>query len=175
VRERTPEPSHPVTSTDMVATMSRAQLQLRVGTVVLAVVPVLALPVVYAAPAADLASSIATIVLTVVVVLSLLLLPRAANGAIQRWVPRAAAAAVALEFCIELGVGESSAVGLLVATGILFVALLIAAASIPLSRGARSIGFSRFADVVEALTTALSFPAAFVAAGLIEIVRGMIA
>jgi hypothetical protein len=172
VREPTPEPSRPVTASDMAGTMSRARLQLRLGTILFSFAPAAALPVLLAAPTEDVAVAVARVVLVATTVLALLLAPRRANGVVERWSPRAGAGLVGLEFALSsAGTMSSTTLGITAAV-LLVIALIVAAISIPLSRGARSLGISRFGDIGEGMSVLLSFPAAFVASGLIDILRG---
>lgn len=174
VRGPIPQPSQPVTATDMASTMSRAQWQLLTGTVVFSLVPVLALPVLLFSPAADAVARIAAVVLTATVVVSFLLSPRQANTGVTRWSPRLAAGLVALEFAL-FAVSAAPGVAVLVATIVVVLAAVVMAATmVPLTRGFRSLGVSRAADIFESISTALAFPAAFVAAGLIDILRGVV-
>lgn len=175
VRETTPPPSHPVTSAQLVSTMERARSQFRSGTVVFSLVPAAVLPLLLLDPTVDPVARIARIVLCGVIVVSLMLSPRQANGSVQRWTPRVGAAIVALEFAWVSAAGQPP-VGVLVAGGVIaFVGAAVAASSVPIQRGARSLGISRFADVLESLATAVAFPAAFAAAGLIDVLRGTVA
>ena len=174
VRGPIPPESRPVTARDLAGTMTRARVQLGVGTVVFSALPAVMIPVLLTAPPTDAISGIAKIVLVVVIVVSFALSPRAANGPISRWSPRIAAAVVAIEFTLSVS-ASAPAIALLLATGgFIVVALGVAAATVPLTRGVRSLGVSRFADVFENLSTALAFPAAFVAANLIDILRGAV-
>ena len=174
VRGQIPPPSVPVTARDMARTMSRAQWQLRTGTVVFSLLPVLAMPILLFSGVTDAIAGIATIVLVAAIVLSFLLSPRQANTAITRWSPRIAAAIVGLEFALWAIVGKPSIAALVATIIVVLGALVIAAAMVPIARGARSLGISRTADIFESLSTALVFPAAFVAANLIDILRGVV-
>ena len=174
VRGPIPPESRPVTARDLAGTMTRARVQLGVGTVVFSALPAVMMPAVLAAPKTDAIAGIAGIVLVAVIVVSFALSPRAANGPLLRWSPRVAASIVALQFALSLTAG-ASAIGLLLAAGaVVLVALGVAAATVPLTRGVRSLGVSRIADILENLSTALAFPAAFVAANLIDILRGAV-
>ncbi|MFB9954849.1 hypothetical protein [Cellulomonas denverensis] len=46
--------------------------------------------------------------------------------------------------------------------------------TVPIGRGASSLVVSRLADLVQALTAALVLPAGLVAAGTVELMRGLI-
>jgi hypothetical protein len=174
VRETTPPPSHPVTAVEMRATMTRARLEFRAGTVLFSLVPALTLPFLLLTGTTDSVARIATLVLVAAIVVSLSLSPRSANSPVQRWAPRIGAALVALEFALAEALRQPATVTLLAGVAVLVIALAIAAMSIPIARGSRSIGVSRFADIAEALATVVAFPAAFAAAGLIDILRGTV-
>jgi hypothetical protein len=174
VREVAPPPSHPVTSAQMASTMSRARLQYRAGTVVFSLVPAVVLPFLLLDRSVDPVANIGTIVLCAVIVASLTLSPRQANGAVQRWTPRIGAALVAIELALVAVQGGSSVAILFAGGVVVLVGLAVAAISVPIRRGSRSLGVSRFADIIESLTTALAFPAAVAAAGLIDLLRGTV-
>jgi len=168
VRGAIPDGSHPVTAAGMRSTMTRARLQLRAGTVLFSLVPALVLPMLLVAPGTGVISDVATLVA------SFLLSPRRANSPLLRWAPRVGAALVALEFTLVRGLADPGVLGLVAAATVLAVALLVAATMVPIARGTRSLGISRTADILETMATALSFPAAFVAATMIDVLRGAV-
>ena len=174
VRGAIPDGSHPVTAAGMRSTMTRARLQLRAGTVLFSLVPALVLPMLLVAPGTGVISDVATIVLVATIVASFLLSPRRANSPLLRWAPRVGAALVALEFTLVRGLADPGVLGLVAAATVLAVALLVAATMVPIARGTRSLGISRTADILETMATALSFPAAFVAATMIDVLRGAV-
>ena len=174
VRGAIPDGSHPVTANEMRPTMTSARVQFRAGTVLFAVIPAITIPMLLVAPGTGAISDIATIVLVSAIIVSFLFSPRRANTPLLRWAPRVGALLVALEFTVISGANDPGLVGLVSAGAALFVALVIAATMVPIARGTRSLGISRTADIFENLATAFSFPAAFVAATMIDILRGAV-
>lgn len=177
VRGSIPEESVPVTTREMKGTITRAQLQLRTGTVVFSVLPALMLPAVLVTRSADTVVTVATLVLVAALVTALALAPRQANGPLLRWLPRIGAALVAAEFVLLAPVallGSFATLTPIVVTVLIALALVVAAVTVPLARGFRSLGWSRSADIAESLALVLAFPAAFAAAGLIDILRGAV-
>ena len=108
-------------------------------------------------------------------VIALVLISRHTASPPLRWVPRAAAILVV----VEAAVGAIVLFGPLALTvgalGFLVLGLFVAALLVPIGRGARSLVWSRMADVFEALVVALSLPAALLAADVLGVVRGMMA
>ena len=174
VRGAIPEGSHPVTAAGMRPVMARARMQLRTGTVLFSAIPALLVPMLLVAPGTGVISDVATVVLVATIIVSFLLSPRRANSPLLRWTPRVGAAIVALEFTVVRGLADPGLPGLVLAAVALVVALLVAATMVPIARGTRSLGISRTADILENLATAFSFPAAFVAATMIDILRGAV-
>lgn len=176
VRGVIPEDPGPVRMADVRAAVEESTARLVVGTVLLSAVPVLVIPLVLPGlAAADLLVRIGSIALLAAVVLALLLAPRRAALPVLRWVPRAAAALVALEVALALALGLPALGATLAAAGLLAVGLATIAALGPVSGGAHSLGWSRFADLGEWLAIALALPAAFLAADAVGLLRGMMA
>lgn len=173
VRGAIPPESRPVAAHEIDGTMSRARLQLRAGTVVFGLVAAASIPVVFAAEAPDALVGIARLVLAGAIISSFLLYPRQANDPLSRWAPRAAAGAVGAVVALSFARSSGGVVPLVSAVVLLLVALGVAATIVALTRGVRSLGVSRLADVVENITTVVALPAAIVAAGLIGILRGV--
>lgn len=73
------------------------------------------------------------------------------------------------------GAPEAPAPWLLPAAGVvLFVGVVVGAGSVALQRGARSLGWSRVGDIVEAIAVAMVLPAGLLAAGAIDVLRGVL-
>ena len=146
------------------------------GTMLLSAVPVVMIPV---ALGGDWQSNPlilgGTIGLLVTSILSLLLISRHTATQPLRWVPRAAAVLVLIEATAGAAVAFGSLVLTIAALGFLAFGLLAAVLLVPIGRGARSLVWSRLADVLEAIAIALSLPAALLAADVLSIVRGMMA
>jgi heme/copper-type cytochrome/quinol oxidase subunit 1 len=62
---------------------------------------------------------------------------------------------------------------LVAAAAMLVIGVAAAYILVPISKGARSLAWSRLADVFEWLAVVLSFPAALLAADVLTVVRGM--
>jgi hypothetical protein len=173
--------SVPATKTEVAASTIRdvvdeSSARLLAGTALLSVVPVIMIPL---ALTADLTGDVlvlaGTIAVTATVVIGLLLISRHTASAALRWVPRAAAIAVLTASIAAATAAFGPLVLTVAAAGFLGAGLLAAAVLVPIGRGARSLAWSRLADVVEALAVALSLPAAFLAADVLGLLRGMMA
>jgi len=92
---------------------------------------------------------------------------------VLRWVPRAACAVVVLVTAIGATVMFGQLVILVAAAAMLAIGVASAYILVPIARGARSLVWSRMADVFEWLAVALSLPAALLAADILNAVRGM--
>lgn len=150
--------------------------RLLAGTVLLSIIPVVMVPV---ALGIELGSDPfvlgGAIGLLSTLVIALLLIARHTANPALRWVPRGAAIAV----LIEVTTGATLAFGPLVLTiaalSFLGLGFFAAVLLVPIGRGARSLVWSRMADVFEAIAIALSLPAALLAADVLGVVRGMMA
>lgn len=176
VRGVIPADPGPVRVAEVRAAVEESTARLIVGTVLLAAIPVATVPLVLPAfGSEDLLVRIGSIVLVSVVALALLLAPRRAALPVLRWVPRAAAAVVALEAAVAIAVVLPAPIPLVISLGLAAVGLGVIAALGPVARGARSLGWSRFADFGEWIAVALALPAGLVAADAVDLVRGMMA
>ena len=149
--------------------------RLLVGTVALCVVAAVSAPVAIGifAGAGPLETG-GAIALWAAVVLALATLPRHSGTTVTRWAPRIAAAIVAITAVPVLTAALGDFV-VLAAAGAATIAIALAAALVPIARGARSLGVSRVADIVEFLSTVIALPAGLLAAGAIEVVRRVVA
>lgn len=176
VRGVIPDDPGPVAMSVVRATVEESAARLVVGTVLLAATPVLVIPAVLPGLAsADPFVFGGTIGLLATVVLALLLAPRHAAQPVLRWAPRIGAALVLGEIALVLALSGPPLLVTLVAGGLLVVGLIGAALLVPVARGVRSLGWSRFADLGEWVAVALALPAALFAADALDVVRGMIA
>ncbi|MGO3146148.1 MAG: hypothetical protein ACTIJ6_00570 [Leucobacter sp.] len=107
---------------------------------------------------------------------ALMLVSRRTVAPMLRRPQRLAAFAGALGAVFVLGgTGAVPGIVLLIGAGVLLIAgTVIAAGSVSLLRGARSLGWSRTADIVESITVVFVMPAGLVAAGAIEVLRGVL-
>lgn len=174
VRQQLPEEIHFIGSADARDLVARSTGRLIAGTFVLTVAVVLCAPL--AVPDMDLSDPLvfsARIALVSTVVLALLLGARRFSIPLLRWLPRLAAGAVVVVMVLAATRG-AGAVMLTVLAGICLVVGAIAAlVIIPTSRGAQSLRWSRFGDVIEWIAIALSLPAGLLAADTVDLLRGM--
>jgi hypothetical protein len=118
-------------------------------------------------------AAVGSAVLFVCVALALLLTPRHTTGRALRWLPRVAAITVVLAGVAVIAGALGPAGGLLAGASVFAAAVVTALVTLPLSRGASSLVWSRVGDLVEWLAVALALPAALLAANSIELLRGM--
>lgn len=156
------------------------------GTVVLSLVALALAPVVLLRPwGSDPFVVGGGIALLVCLVLSLLLVPRHTGSRLLRWAPRASAVGVLVlaAAAVAGGTGPWSGAGavppptllLIVASGLFLLAVLAVLVIRPVSRGARSLAWSRVGDAFEAIAVALALPAALLHADVLTLLRGMMA
>ncbi|MFT4258279.1 hypothetical protein [Microbacterium sp.] len=115
------------------------------------------------------------IALLVCLGLSLLLTPRHTTSKILRWLPRAAAAVVFLTAGLRTAIGVGGDGQVLSAVALFLLGVVALAVVIPVSRGVRSLAWSRIADAFEWLAVALALPAALLYADVLSLLRGMMA
>ena len=174
VRQQLPAEVGPIESSAAHDLVGRASARLRGGTALLSIVAAVTAP--FALPEFDPAAPLVfagRIALATCVVLALLLGARRSSAPALHWMPRAAALVVA---AVAL-VGALRAAGPLFLTVLAGAALLlgvaIAAAIVPVGRGARSLVWSRVGDVFEWLAVVLALPAGLLAADTIGVLRGV--
>lgn len=181
VRAPEPVPLGRVNDRMVLRAVGSAERRRDTGAAVLGLLATVSAPVLLvSAPAGPLTgwTSIGAVVL---VALVLGLAPRTVRSATVRWALRIAAVVLLVEVAVVLalaGAGAGPAAGLVpswlgvVVTAVaLGLGLLVASVSLALSRGWRSVGFSRAADALEGLVTVLALPVALVGAGAIEALR----
>ena len=171
-----PSPTGPVRMDAVRGVVQDSTARLLAGTVVLSMVPVIMVPI---ALADSWRSSVLTLCGTLgllgTLVIALLLLPRHSATPVLRWVPRAAAIAIALEATSAATEAFGGLVLLAIATGLLLVGIIAAGVLVPIGRGASSLGWSRLADILEWVAIALSLPAGLLAVDILDLMRGMMA
>lgn len=176
VRQQVPDEVLFIDDDDARNLVQRSTARLLAGVLLLVAAGVAAAPVALRSfPADDPLVFAGRIALGTTVVLALLLGARRATVPALRWVSRLGAAAVLL--VILIGVIPSVGTGMLTLAACL--ALVAGAASaflvIPAGRGVRSLAWSRAGDLLEWIAVALSLPAAFLAADVVDALRGMVA
>lgn len=176
VRERVPEPGEPVTfaGARRIAGQSTARLRTATGLIAGAAAvsaPFALIPLLSADPLRFWGQ----LVLAATAAFALLLGARRSSVPLLRWVPRAAAALVVVSAVVAATLA-SGALGLVVSAGaLLLLGIATAAILVAIGRGATSLFWSRLGDRVEALCVVLALPAGLVAAGVIDLMRGVMA
>ncbi|KJL21445.1 hypothetical protein RN51_02466 [Microbacterium oxydans] len=158
------------------AVVDDSSARLIAGTAVLSVVSALMAPIAFLRPwPDDTLVIIGGIALLCCLGLALLLTPRHTTSRILRWFPRAAAAVVFLVAGIHAATALGAGFQVLGAAVLFAVGLVAVAIVIPVSRGARSLIWSRFGDAFEWLAVALALPSALLYANALSLLRGMMA
>lgn len=176
VRQQLPDEVVSIDEAAARALVQRSTARLVTGVLLLVGAGVAAAPVALPAfPADDPLVLAGRIALGATVVVALLLGARRATVPALRWISRLGAAAILLVMLVALIPSADTGVLALVAG----IALVAGAASallvIPVGRGVRSLAWSRAADALEWIAVALSLPAAFLAADVVDALRGMMA
>ncbi|MFF2052867.1 hypothetical protein ACFVU2_14790 [Leifsonia sp. NPDC058194] len=176
VRERVPEPGEAVTLTGARRIAGQSTARLQTATVLIAGIAAVSAPVaLIPLQPVDPLRYWGQLVLAATVALALLLSARRSSVRLLRWVPRAAAGVVVLSVVVAATLA-SGALGLSVAAaGLLVIGIATAAVLVAVGRGASSLFWSRLADLVEALCVVFALPAGLVAAGVIDLMRGVMA
>ncbi|WP_162819186.1 hypothetical protein [Leifsonia aquatica] len=186
VRERVPEPGGPVTLAGARRIAGQSTARMRTATGLIAGAAAVAAPIaLLPLQAADPLRYWGQLVLAATAGLALVLGARRSSVSLLRWVPRAAAVVVVLSAAIAAvlasgalgsGTSASGSLGLSVAAGaLLVVGIATAAVLVAVGRGASSLSWSRFGDLIEALCVVFALPAGLVAAGVIDLMRGVMA
>lgn len=176
-REREPEPAHAVAAAQARTMVAQSSARWQVGTTVMCIAVGVAAPSAFVPLGdADPLTFSGRIALAACAVIALALQSRRALHGVVRWMPRAAVAVIVA--CVAVSVCEmigADVVGGVAAVALLAVAVVIAVVIVPVGRGARSLRWSRVADMLESLTVALALPAGLLAAGVVDLLRGMMA
>lgn len=143
------------------------------GTLLMSVIGAVALPFAVSAPPLDGFTIGGQIALLIAYPSAMVLLGRSAGIAGLHWAPRISAL-VAVALGVGMIASADSQTWILVTVVLAIVAALVTSwIAVALGRGASSLVISRIGDWTEALTLALSLPSALLAAGGLEIIRGM--
>lgn len=174
VRGHIPGGAQPLSESEVAPLVRRAQVQLLMGTIIFSALPVLTLPAIFAQAADDPLTTSAVVVFAFTFIATLLLLPRQRRGTAQRAIARLAALAILAVFVWEWALPRfTESTVLVLALIIAGCGLVVAALIAPIGHGHRSLALSRLADGVQQLSIALSLPAAMMAGGYVELVRGL--
>lgn len=166
----------PRVQTEQISQIVRnAEARLQTSTVLLSIfagvgLPAAALPI----AGSSLVERIAACVFVVLLVVGLLMTSRRTVSKELRTPPRFAAVLGLVVFTLIFSVGASGSWIWLVAAGLAAVGAVVAVLSVSLAQGNRSLGWSRTGDIFESFAIALVFPAALVAAGTLELLRGVL-
>ncbi|MFV0374711.1 hypothetical protein [Microbacterium sp.] len=174
VRGRVPEAIVDVDNTRVARRMSAAATTLTTSVVLLSLLAAAGI----AAAAQPLATGTvvervcagATVVFGV---LGLVLTSRRTVAPVLRHPPRIAAAVGLVLLAALVGPVAPGVLVSVTASVLLIVALIVAIALPAISRGERSLGWSRAADIVDSLAIALVLPAGLIAAGTWDLLRGV--
>ena len=178
VREAIPEPATPLTRKDVNGVIERSRAQLVTAGVVISLAAMVCAPFALgdAGPGdGTLLEDIGRKVLVFAVVAVLLLSARRASSAPMRWMPRIAGAWTAVFGLAAFLDGSDAGTTILVSLLIMLCGWGVVALLVPIGRGLRSLFWSRAADIVESIAVAAAFPAGLLAAGTVDLVRGMMA
>lgn len=174
VRQSMPEEVHSIAASDARTLVARSTGRLIAGTFVVCAAASLAAPVALASfDGSDPLVLAGRIALAASVALALVLGARRFSLPALRWLPRATAGIILVVAALSVMQGAEPLAVSIVALGCLVVAAVSALASIPAARGAQSLGWSRFGDVIEWIAIALSLPAGLLAANIVDTLRGM--
>ncbi|QAY59130.1 hypothetical protein ET475_03405 [Microbacterium protaetiae] len=175
-RQREPEPAHAVRAAQARSMVAQSAARWRAGTILVCVTVAVSAPFALARlDTADVLTRSGQIAVAVCLVIALTLQSRRALHGTVRWMPRAATAVVVASLAV--GVGGIVGVGVIEAAAVvlLAVAVIAAAVIVPIGRGLRSLRWSRVGDMLESLAIALALPAGLLAAGVVDLLRGMMA
>lgn len=175
-RQREPEPAHAIDAVQARAMVAQSAARWQLGTILVCVAVAVAAPIALVPLATDDVLTLSgQLAVAACAAIALTLQSRRALHSTVRWMPRAAVAAIV----VSLAVAAWQTVGTdLVVTGIvvlLAAALVIAAVIVPVGRGARSLRWSRVGDILESVAVAFALPAGLLAAGIVDLLRGMMA
>ncbi|GIT80981.1 hypothetical protein LLS1_26500 [Leifsonia sp. LS1] len=181
VRERVPEPGGPVTFAGARRIAGQSTARMRTATGLIAGAAAICAPLALVPlQAADPLRYWGQLVLAATAGFALVLGARRSSVPLLRWVPRAAALVVALSVAtaaiLASGAPATGTLGLSVAAGaLLVVGIATAAVLVAVGRGASSLFWSRLGDLIEALCVVFALPAGLIAAGIIDLMRGVMA
>ena len=173
VRERSAGRRKRITGSDMRTRFDAAREIVAIGTAYLSLTAAVSGWLAVTTPSPDRTSRWGTVAVVVVAALACGYQSRTVRDRLPRYSMLGACGALLLAAAYALlssGWGGAGVVVFLVATGIAWVSVVSATA---LVRGYRSTRMSRFADLLESLTVALSVPLGIVAAGGVEAIRRM--
>lgn len=176
VRQSVPEAVTRFQTSRVTALVERSATRLTAGTVLLSAAAAAAAP--WALGRLDTANPIVfggQIALAAAAFCALLLGVRRSPTPLLRWAPRAAAVVVAVTALVAFAQLARPAM-LIGAAGVLLLAGLAAGLIVvPVARGAHSLFFSRLGDLLEWVAVVVALPAGLVAAGSIDLLRGVMA
>lgn len=175
VRGRVPQYVSRVNPDQITQLMHNAEARLQTSTVMLSLLAGIGIPAAVLPLAKDgLTERIAAIAFLMLAIVGLLTTSRRTVAPELRNPPRFAVVIGVAVFTVLFAVGTRWELIWLAAAVLAVVGLVVAVLSVSLLRGSRSLGWSRAGDVLDSLAIALVFPAALVAAGTLELLRGVL-
>lgn len=175
-RQREPEPAHAIDAVQARAMVAQSAARWQLGTILVCVAVAVATPIALVPLAADEVLTLSgQLAVAACAAIALTLQSRRALHSSVRWMPRAAVAAIVVSLAVAAWqtVGTDLVVSSVVV--LLAVALVIAAVIVPVGRGARSLRWSHVGDILESVAVAFALPAGLLAAGIVDLLRGMMA
>lgn len=175
VRGRVPQHVSKVQTDQISKLVHNTEARLQTATVLLSVLaglgfPAAALPI----SAENAVERVAALVFVVLLVLGMLMTSRRTVAPELRTPPRVATVIGLIVLAIILALGAQGQWIWLVAAVLAAVGAVIAVLSVSLARGNRSLGWSRMGDALDSLAIALVLPAGLLAAGTLELLRGVL-
>lgn len=177
VRGRVPEYISSVESPEAKQIVEAAEARLESALALLSIIAAVGLPA-FLVPLAggDLLERIAAALAMPLVVFGLLLVSRRTATPALRRMPRIAVAVglVLTAILAPAAIGGEQSLAL-VGFALLLCGLVAAGVMIPVAAGSRSLAWSRVGDIVESIAVTLALPAAVLAAGTMDMLRGVLA
>lgn len=176
VRGRVPEYIPQVESERVRQIVRNAEARLRVSTLLLSLFVAIGIPAAFVPLAeGNLLERIAATVFLTFAVLGVMLTSRRTVAPELRNPPRVAVLIGLTLGSLAVGLGGLGALTAIAAAGLIVVAAIAAVLSVSLARGTRSLGWSRTGDIVDSIAIALVLPAGVLAAGTLDLLRGVLA
>lgn len=176
VRGKVPQYLPRVHANEISQLVSNTEARLQTSTVMLSILAGIGIPAAIVPLAGEaLIERIASISFVMLLSAGLMLSSRRTVAPELRTPPRIAAAIGLLVFAVLLAWNSGAQWLWIAAASMLILGAVVAVISVSLGRGSRSLGWSRTGDIVDSFAIALVFPAGLVAAGTLELLRGVLA
>jgi hypothetical protein len=176
VRGKVPQYLPRVHANEISQLVSNTEARLQTSIVMLSILAGIGIPAAIVPLAGEaLIERIASISFVMLLSAGLMLSSRRTVAPELRTPPRIAAAIGLLVFAVLLAWNSGAQWLWIAAASMLILGAVVAIISVSLGRGSRSLGWSRTGDIVDSFAIALVFPAGLVAAGTLELLRGVLA